>query len=217
MTKLVGVSNTDKTLLAVVFLVGPNPSNLSPFMQATPTDRLLVMHIHFNANGLLNNRLAIDQINIRHADRIQAQENPPVPGRYRAGLGEVTGTECFVCDDRATGMDPWTTIPPSSLQEELVLEVVQTVRRWGTNGDLFNQANRDPTTLRRVESGANAGTLVTQNGNTVPMFNGANFANGYGGLAFAPDGSLYDPFTRNGGDIVRTPGFYVRLDGTPQP
>ncbi len=176
------------------------------------------MHIHFNRNGLINGRLAIDQINIRHAERIQARENPPVPGRVRAALVDPPpGTQCFVCEDRNTGMDPETTIPPASLQQELVLEVVQTINRFGANRNLFNQANPDPSTLRRVETGPNTGTLVMQNGNTVPMFNGANFANGAGGIAFAPDGTLYDPFTRNGGDLIREPGFYVRLDGTPQP
>ncbi len=167
------------------------------------------MHIHFNANGLTNGRLAINQINIRHAQRIQAQENPPVPGRYRAGLSEITGTQAFQCPVPLTGLNPATTIPPSSLQEELVLEVVQDIGRFGVNRDLFNVANPDPSTLRRVETGPRSGNLVRQGGNTVPMFAGALFANGQGGLAFAPDGSLYDPFARNGGDIVNTPGFYA--------
>jgi hypothetical protein len=166
--------------------------------------------MHFNANGLTSDgNLAIDQINIRHAERIQAEENPPLPGRYRAGRADINGDQCFVCQDRRTGLNPSTTAAPTSLQEELVLEVVQTIRRWGTNGNLFNVNNPDPTTLQRVETGARSGQLVRdRSGNPVPMFQGARFANGYGGIAFAPDGSLYDPFTMHGGDIVNTPNFY---------
>ncbi|KAK3901352.1 hypothetical protein C8A05DRAFT_16453 [Staphylotrichum tortipilum] len=195
--------------MEVVFLLGFNPDNLSRFLQPNANARYLVMHIHFNPNALINGRLAINQINIRHAQRIQAQENPPVPGRYRVGLAEITGEEAFRCSNQATGLDPATIIPPSSLQEELVLEVVQDIGRWGVNRDLFNQANPDPSTLRRVETGPRAGNLVHNGGSTVPMFANALFANGQGGLAFAPDGSLYDPFARNGGDIVNTPGFFA--------
>ena len=205
--------NTDEPPFPAVFILGPDPNNLATFLQSTNTDRLLVVHVHFNANGLLNGNLAIDQINIRHADRIQALEEPAVPGRFRAALAEPNGEACFVCNDRNTGMDPQTTIPPTSLQEEVVLELTQTMRRWGANGNLFNQLHPDPSTYQRVESGLLSGSIVRNGGNPVNMFNGGTFANGRGGLAFAPDGSLYNPFTRNGGDIVNTPGFYARLNG----
>jgi hypothetical protein len=176
----------------------------------------MVMHVHFNANGLIDGNLAIDQINVRHAEGIQAQEEPALPGRFRAYLAEPTGDQCFVCHDRRTGMNPATTIPPGTLREELVLEVVQLIRRFGANGNLLNMANPDTTLLQRVESGSNSGAIVRDPaGNAIHMFNGARFANGRGGLAFAPDGSLYDPFRRNAGDIVNTPGFYVRVNGQP--
>jgi hypothetical protein len=57
----------------------------------------------------------------------------PVDGDAIVYLGgsDIDGEQCFVCRDRRTGLDPWTTVAPTSLQEELVLEVVQTIRRWG--------------------------------------------------------------------------------------
>jgi hypothetical protein len=118
--------------LPAVFLLGPNPGSITGHLQRSPDQRFLVLHMHFNANGPTSaGNLAIDQINIRHAARIQAEENPPVPGRYRAGGSDIDGEQCFMCRDRRTGLDPWTTVAPTSLQEELVLEVVQTIRRWG--------------------------------------------------------------------------------------
>lgn len=143
-----------------------------------------------------------------------------MPGRYDLAHREVLGVEVFRCPNQNTGLNPAVTVEPSNLREELIQSVLRLIRHWGVNGDLFNQNNPDPSTLRRFEAGPRSGELILdRQGSTVPMFNGARFGlRGYGGLTFAPDGSLYDPWTRTVGSIIRAPGpFYLRADGTPVP
>ncbi len=90
---------------SAVFLLGPHPEVLTPWLRWDPENRFLVVHVHFNRNGLLNNRLAIDAINIRHANYIRAQQEPPVPGLYRAEGQEPRGQLCFQCINPRTGFD----------------------------------------------------------------------------------------------------------------
>lgn len=178
------------------------------------------MHIHFNPNGLIDGNLAINQINIRHGYEIQAEVEPPVPGQYYVNR-EVFGREVFRCPDQNTGLNPTVTVEPNNLREELIQSLLRLMRRWGVNADLFNQNNPDPSTLWRLATGPQSGQLILdRQGNPVPLFNGARYGNvgRYGGLAFAPDGSLYDPWTRTVGSIIRAPEpCYLRADGTPVP
>jgi hypothetical protein len=198
--------------LSAVFLLGRDPNHLIPELQQFPDDRYLVLHMHFNPNALFFNRyLAIDQINIRHGQAIGASENTATPGRYEVVGIDRTGRQSFVCQNRNTGVNPASNRNVNGLAtpNRLGLQVIRLLRTWGANGDLFDQANPDPSTFQRQETGAGTGTLVTDNnGHPILMFNGARFANGRGNVAFAPDGSLYEPHNSHGGDIVNTPNFY---------
>ena len=201
-----------------VFLLGPNPQQLAPFLQFSPRSRYLVVHVHFNADGLIDGHLAIDQINIRHAETIRARDANPIAGRFQAGSSDASGQECFRCNRWDTGLDPWNLPTATNVQMDLITRLVQTMRQWGQSGRLFDQRSPDPSTYQRQESGPLTGAIVRDEAGTpLNQFTGSRFSRGNGGLAFAPDGSLYDPFTRNGGDIVNTPGFYVQSNGQPLP
>jgi hypothetical protein len=186
-------------------------------MRTESRHNFLVMHIHFNPS-LINGRFAISQINIRHAETIrqveQSNAGQPIAGQYTAGLAEIIGTPTFRCLTSATALDTATTETGETAREQLTIQLVQLLSRWGENHDLFNQNSPDPTTYLRVERGPRTGQVKKSQGanrQPIPMFNGGRFAQGNGQVAFAPDGTLYDPHTSNGGDIVNTPGFYTPL------
>lgn len=201
--------------LPAVFLLGTNPGNLASFLKFNDRSRFLVVHVHFNSAGLANNHLVIDQINIRHAEAIRARDANPVPGGYRAGYPDPEGRAVFRCNVWDTGLDPWNLPDATNEQMDLINRLVQTMRRWGESQRLFDTSAPDPSTYQRDDATRNI--VHDAAGNPVNQFRGARFANGNGQIAFAPDGSLYDPFTRNGGDIVRTAGFYLQSNGQPLP
>lgn len=197
---------------AAVFLLGSDTNTPASFMRDFSWDNFAVVHIHLNAGGLINGRLAIDQINIRHAGSILQRESTPIPGQYTTGTDEATGQPVFQCPV-AAGMDPATPLAGTTRRVQLVTQLVQLISGWGENHDLFNQNNPDPSTYWRVERGPRTGNFKKgpppDRAPRVPMFTGPAFTQGNGGIAFAPDGSLYDPHTSHGGDIVNTPGFYT--------
>lgn len=178
-----------------------------------------MVHVHFNQHGLTNNHLVIDQINIRHAQSIRARDANPIPGRYTTGGRDPDGRACFRCGYWDTGLDPWNLPQATNAQSDLINRLVQTMRRWGESQRLFDQSAPDPSTYQRQESGPRTGVIARDAaGNPISQFTNARFTRPTGvALCFAPDGSLYDPFTRNGGDIVNTPGFYLQSNGQPLP
>ncbi|KAJ4292882.1 hypothetical protein N0V88_005542 [Collariella sp. IMI 366227] len=201
--------------MEAVFLLGSNPNSILENMRRLSYHNFLVMHIHFNPTLTSGGRLAVSQINIRHAATIRQVETTnagaPIPGQYTAGLSETGGTSTFRCLTPDSALDPATTAEGETPRERLTIQLVRMLNGWGANGDLFNQNNPDLTTCLRVERGPRTGN-VKKDANTkkpIPMFNGGRFAEGNGHVAFRPNGDLYNPLTSNGGDIVNTEGFYT--------
>ncbi|KAH8892941.1 glycoside hydrolase [Thozetella sp. PMI_491] len=138
--------------LEVAWLVGQDPTHMNSGLQQHDTDHFVILHIHFARNNF-NGHMIPSGINLRHATNIRARNEAgePTPGaqsvtgRWRVSAASAAEA-AFPCEENR-GVELELTPDMTGSANDQVLRILQHVRTFGSNGDLFSGTNSDISTL----------------------------------------------------------------------
>lgn len=184
--------------------------------------------MHFRRGRTIRSNLAPTQMNVRHGERIvRSVQGPARPGRYRVQMIAADanhGAVACECPQGLTGLNVEATANGAPAGVIVVgdpggniARLVDDLYGLGNNpsGNLFRQPNavHSPNGGLGTSQAQDPSTFMPdpQSGQGRALFTGATWDNTQPyseSYSYAEDGSLYDPFTEHGGDIVNTPGFY---------